>query len=249
MPTRRALWQASVCGRLQAGGAKAMRDLAGGRGARGASASASERRRLHDEATHATASSTAAMGAPLTLARFVGQERASGRDTVFLASTGRATSVGPDGALNWYRSTGAWWDGARLTDRVGGPDAEAVVPSLERLPAGPAALPGAELVVLTGARHLVLLSHTGDALASVELPAVPTGSPLAVDFDNDGVADLVVPLRTMVVGYRVTHRPGSLMLKLLFGTLGAVVALLFLRFHGAAAAGRAGRLQAKRSTD
>jgi hypothetical protein len=56
-----------------------------------------------------------------------------------------------------------------------------------------------------------------------------------------------VPLRTMVVGYRVTHRPGSLVLKLLFGTLGAVVAALFLRFHGAA--GRGGRLHAKRSTD
>lgn len=247
MPVRRALWQASVCGRLAASGAKAMRDVAGARGARGASAS--ERRRHNDAATRAIASSTAAMVAPLTLARFVGQERASGRDTIFLASTGRATSVGPDGAPNWYRSTGAWWGAAQLTDHVGGPDAEAVVPSLERMPAGPSALPGAEMVVLTGARHLVLLSNTGDALASVELPAVPTGSPLAVDFDQDGIADLVVPLRTMVVGYRVTHRPGSLVLKLLFGTLGAVVAVLFFRFHGAAAAGRVGRLHAKRSTD
>ncbi|KAJ1619888.1 hypothetical protein T492DRAFT_1082113 [Pavlovales sp. CCMP2436] len=192
----------------------------------------------------AMTSQNAAVVAPLTLPRARAGEATRARDTVFFASTGRVSSVGPDGVLNWFRPTNAWF----VAEHVVGPDLESVFPSLERLSAAPG-MP--ELVLATGARSLVVLGPGGETHATVELPAAPVGSPIAADFTNDGVADIVVPMRTMLVGYRVVRRPGSLLLQLLFGTLVVVVLVLLLRFHaGGAGAGAARNVRAlKRSTD
>ncbi|KAG8458274.1 hypothetical protein KFE25_001566 [Diacronema lutheri] len=249
VPTRQILWQAAVCGRAGGSGGSggAMRDAA--RAGRGLSGAAGARGRSSgDVASRAMSSAAAAVVAPLTMPRALAGEQSGARDTLFLASTGRVSSVGPTGALNWFRHTGAWWAAGALAEHVGGADVEAAFPSLERLPAGPAEPSAPELIVATGARALIVLSPSGEPFASLELPSAPVGAPIAADFDGDGVLDLVVQTRTALLGVRVVRRAGSLALKLVFGTLVAAVAVLAARFH-AGAAGAAGVRALKRSTD
>ena len=128
------------------------------------------------------------VAAPLLLPR----ERLGGgrpqRDSIFLASDGRLTSIGPEGALNWGVHTEAGWRVDQTTE-VDLAVAAPLLPSLTLLAPTPSSLP---LILALGEHKAVVVSSAGKVLCSVPLPQMPVAPPTLADFTGDGVLDVIL---------------------------------------------------------
>ena len=211
VPAREELWNASICGTKGA-----MRGVHHNRGRRGKGGGAGHKH-AHGVAT------------PLLLPRAAA---ASGgkrtMDSIFLASDGRVTSIGADGALNWLQDTEAGW---RTLAPSGTPANEELLPSVSLYVPSDGTEP---LIAALGESSICILSAAGRLLACQKLPHAPIAPPVLADFSADGIADIIVPCSQAVLGLRVATGAGSLLQKLLFCFLALAVGLaVLLRYGGA----------------
>ena len=148
-------------------------------------------------------------------------------DTLFLASDGRVTGVGPDGSMRWQVQSDAAW---RVLPDTGAPTDGNFLPSLTLfLPTRDAA----PLVVALGEFSVCIVSPAQEKLLVCQrIPHSPVAPPVVGDFSADGVADLIIPCATAHLGLRVSTGAGGLVAKLLFCFLGLAVALAVIVRYG-----------------
>jgi len=119
------------------------------------------------------------------------------RDIIIAVNTGVVTSYSGDGDFQWQLRNGPTWDiqykansvlydvDANRVQDVGSHDSH-----------------GAHMLVV-GQTSMSMYSQDGDVLASIEIPSVPVGKPLLVDFDSDGINDVIVLTDDAIMGYRL----------------------------------------------
>ena len=76
---------------------------------------------------------------------------------------------------------------------------------------------------------MILVGVNGENFAQVELSEPPIGSPIFGDFNGDGLQDIVLPGRTHLYGFKVTHRRGTAFFSYILYLLTAVLAVVFVR--------------------
>jgi hypothetical protein len=99
------------------------------------------------------------------------------------------------------------------------------VPTLRALALGAHAVPTA--ILAAGARRVDVISEHGNVLASMSLAAPPVQPLRVLDFNGDGLNDLVVVTATGVFGYAQVHHVGGLPLGALMLTLIVAMGVVF----------------------
>lgn len=147
------------------------------------------------------------------------------------------------GQRRWQIATPASWSNP-LTPA--GVQADRAIPTLLPLPLRAGGPP--ELILAAGDKEAVLISPTGSKLVEFELPAKPTAPLLVVDFNNDGLNDLIVTSFEGYYGFSQVRQPGALMFSTLVGCLIVAIAVVFLLQHFNQPKGGRG-VAPKRATD
>jgi len=130
-------------------------------------------------------------------------------DTIFLVSNGKMSSYRPNGRLNWQIDTEATWTKVRTkASQHSMGSSQSFTASLLPFLLDPF---GDQKAILAVGRSIVLVSPTGDILASVSLEGqIPVTSPTIGDFNNDGLDDIIVTTATGYTGFVVLNGRSSL---------------------------------------
>lgn len=150
-------------------------------------------------------------------------------DSIFVISSGRLTSLGPFGELNWQVDTVTSWTNYNPPNDK---SADAVlVPNIQAVSTAVGAQKDAVLV--TGLRDFALVSlKDGSLMASHSIPCEPVSPVVHGDFTNDGLMDFIVCCKTSFIGFSLDSRPGYWWTVVWIACgLGAIgMAVLILRF-------------------
>jgi len=137
----------------------------------------------------------------------------------FLNSRGEVTAY-HHGQRKWQVATGASWTPRTMEDPT-----HKATPTLEALPLRIGAAPAALLV---GGQHMaVVLSEHSHKLASLYYPSSPILPLQILDFNNDGLTDLLLVCRNGVYGYSQVRHPGGMAFSALVGCLIVAMAVIF----------------------
>jgi hypothetical protein len=135
---------------------------------------------------------------------------------VFLTSMGDITAYDYRGRRLWQLADAVEWD----------PAAEVpAVPTLKPLSLGVHAVPTA--ILAAGAKRVDVISEHGNILASMNLAAPPVQPVEVLDFNGDGLNDVVVVTAAGVFGYAQVHHVGGLPLGALMLTLIVAMGIIY----------------------
>ncbi|PFX31386.1 hypothetical protein AWC38_SpisGene3814 [Stylophora pistillata] len=114
-------------------------------------------------------------------------------DSIFVISSGRLTSLGPFGELNWQVDTGTSWTNYNPpSDKSAG---KVLVPNIQAVSTAVGAAQDAVLVI--GSKDFTLVSlKDGSLMASHSTPCEPVSPVVHGDFTNDGLMDFIVCCKT-----------------------------------------------------
>ena len=144
-------------------------------------------------------------------------------DAAFLNSRGEVSLYTFRGNRRYAVQAGVSWFNTDEADAH-----ERVVPTLEAFPVRRGALRGEGAMLLAiGQFHGVLLDHDGNEQASFELPSPPVAPATLMDFDGDGLTDIVVQCADGYYGVRQRRRLGGSAVAYLLISVGAAMAWLF----------------------
>eukprot|EP00887_Chlorella_sp_A99_P007059 scaffold2.g7059.t1 len=144
---------------------------------------------------------------------------------VFLNSRGELTAYSANGKLLWQTSIGADWN--VVEDEVA---KGRHVPTLRAMPLRTHATPS---VLLAADSHSAsIVSEYGAVLESMELPEVPSMALQLVDWNFDGLVDVVVVGREGMYAWAQVRRPGVLRFSALLGALLVCMAAVFITQQG-----------------
>ncbi|QDZ18116.1 hypothetical protein HOP50_01g06200 [Chloropicon primus] len=153
-------------------------------------------------------------------------ERASSKyDLVFLNSYGEATCLSSHGHRKWSVQAGSGWtgpDGQSEVDRV--------APTLRTMELR---VHGHNWVVVTaGAYSANILSPNGHKLESIDLPGKPNLDLQVMDFNSDGLNDLVLCTSEGYYGYAQIRKFSSAPLTGLLACLLVAMISIYVSLHG-----------------
>eukprot|EP00271_Cylindrocystis_brebissonii_P005161 TRINITY_DN17107_c0_g1_i1.p1 TRINITY_DN17107_c0_g1~~TRINITY_DN17107_c0_g1_i1.p1 ORF type:complete len:716 (+),score=145.26 TRINITY_DN17107_c0_g1_i1:201-2348(+) len=170
-------------------------------------------------------------------------------DTIFLTSHGDVSSYEAEslhahhGRLRWQVSTEAQWENPPMPAGV---PIERVIPTLAAIPLrrdGPI-----EVILAAGENTAVVLSPNGNKEASFTIPVAPVSPLIVVDFNNDGLNDIIAITQVGLYGFVQVRQPGIILFSSLLGLLVVGMSVLFVT-QGVGRGANGARLHRKRSTD
>lgn len=211
LPVREQVFNASICRYVGEGGRSASGRTFG----------------VRDGAFSLEVAQPALLPVPQTERQKAAQRRHARRksDVLFMNSRGEVTSVDRRGARQWSVQAGTGW-----TSFVGELEARKVAPTLEAFEIRRGT--HGEAVLAAGAYSAAVLSRTGRALGTLELPAPPVQPMLVVDWSGDGYNDLVLVTADTVYGYQQIHHAGGMPYAALVGVLVVVMSVIYFSHHG-----------------
>lgn len=138
----------------------------------------------------------------------------------YLNSRGEVTAY-HHGSRVWQVASGASWTPRTMEDPT-----HKVTPTLEALPLWVGAVPS---TLLVGGQHMaVILSEHSHRLASLYYPSSPILPLQMMDFNNDGLTDILLVCRNGVYGYSQVRHPGGVAFSALVGCLIVAMMVVFL---------------------
>lgn len=144
-------------------------------------------------------------------------------DLAFLNSRGEVSLYTFRGNLRFSVTAGIPWYNTDETEAH-----ERVVPTIEAFPLRRGAMRGeGALLLAVGQYHGVLLDHDGNEHASFELPSPPVAPAQLMDWDGDGLTDIVIQCTDGYYGIRQRRRIGGSNVAFLLVALAAGMAWLF----------------------
>ncbi|XP_031555999.1 uncharacterized protein LOC116292784 [Actinia tenebrosa] len=132
-----------------------------------------------------------------------------GFDSVFLVSTGKVTSFGPHGELNWQvKVDGSWKDRVRADElSMTQENTRSFLPSMK--PVAIESNQNQKALFIASWHHISLVSLVdGTLLASHTLPCQPVSPVVEGDFTNDGLTDVVVQCSDSYLGFSLDRHIG-----------------------------------------
>lgn len=103
------------------------------------------------------------------------------------------------------------------------------------------------MILAAGMRHSEIISEHGHRLHSLNLPELPTEPLQIVDFNGDGLNDIILIGKQKIYGYAQVQHPGGVPFSVLL--LGLIVAMGVVYMTQAGAPSRRPGQPMKRSTD
>ncbi|EIE27009.1 hypothetical protein COCSUDRAFT_83568 [Coccomyxa subellipsoidea C-169] len=162
----------------------------------------------------------------------------------FLNSRGEVTAYNAHGERLWQHAMGLAWSNRRPGGLGGGNAARRVAPTLEALPLRAGAIPAA--ILASGSWSAVVLSEHGNRLETLQFPALPALPLQILDFNGDGLNDIVLVSHDGLYGWAQVRHPGGVPFAVLIACL--IVAMAVVYFTQQAGPER-GRTKKGRSTD
>ncbi|KAG1681506.1 hypothetical protein FOA52_014012 [Chlamydomonas sp. UWO 241] len=164
---------------------------------------------------------------------------------VFATSKGLLSAVNGRGDHVWANYFPSGWPAARGGDGGGG--GGAVVPTLSVMALHRHAVP--TTVLAAGSEAAVLVSEHGRLLDVLWLPAPPVQPLIVVDFNGDGLNDVIVVTLEGVFGYAQVQHYGGFTLSALLACLIVAMGVLFYTQHGGPDGDSRARSRKLRSTE
>jgi len=145
------------------------------------------------------------------------------RDLVTAINEGTITSVNGQGIFNWQIKDGPTWD---LDYDM--PNVLSFDPDAYRAYDYGTHDTLFSHILVNGDNLLALISRNGEILTTVDVPQPPIAKPVFVDFNSDGLSDVMVLSRYALMGYELDARASVQSLFIAFIFLACLATLLFL---------------------
>eukprot|EP00803_Ostreobium_quekettii_P002515 evm.model.scf_113.4 EVM.evm.TU.scf_113.4 scf_113:72029-79810(+) len=159
---------------------------------------------------------------------------------LFHNSRGELTALNANGNKQWQVSAGTDWNPSKGMAWI----APKAVPTLIAFPLRTHAIPTSILVA--GGRTAAVYSERGHKLDGFDFPVPPVSPLQVVDFNGDGLNDIILCARNGYYGYAQVRHPGALPFKMLVMCLIVAMGVVYQTQHLSAAKGGQ---RTKRSTD
>jgi hypothetical protein len=145
------------------------------------------------------------------------------KDVVTAINSGTITSVTGQGTFNWQIREGPTWE-------LAFEDAHALSFDTDAYRAGVDGTHDNRFshIVVAGQNSFALLSREGDVLATSDIPHTPVARPVFVDFNGDGLSDVIIMTNDAVLGYQLEAHASVRSLLVAFFALALVAVVMFL---------------------
>ncbi|BDA41145.1 hypothetical protein COCOBI_01-8000 [Coccomyxa sp. Obi] len=163
---------------------------------------------------------------------------------VFLNSRGEVTAYNSHGQRLWQHAMGLSWANHKTGGLGGGHAARQVAPTLDALPLRAGAIPAALLA--SGSWSAVILSEHGNRLETLVFPALPALPLQIVDFNGDGLNDIILASHDGLYGWAQVRHPGGVPFAVLIACLIVAMAVVYFTQQVGLSGGKAKK---GRSTD
>ena len=181
---------------------------------------------LKDGLTHARrALSVVGVSAPLILRTTDPRTRVESkvRDIVTSIHTGTITSVTGEGLFNWQIRDAPSWDLSFEHAHIMSFDTDAYRVQMDGTHDN-----RFSHIVVQGESQVALLGRDGRVLTTSDIPHAPRSKPILVDFNGDGLMDLVVFTKSAVLGYELEAHASARGLLIGFIALAGMALLMFV---------------------
>lgn len=142
-------------------------------------------------------------------------------DLVFLNSRGEVTLYDPAGRRKWVRQSFVSWSDTR--DATGKPLAS---PTVRAIALRRGLLP--EAILVAGSRSGMIMSQRGNKIASFSFPDTPLHPLEVLDFNADGLNDIILCGADGYFGFVQYRHPGGLPFGALLGTMIIAIVVIWM---------------------
>eukprot|EP00963_Diacronema_lutheri_P010041 scaffold950_cov360-Pavlova_lutheri.AAC.8 len=142
-------------------------------------------------------------------------------DLVFLNSRGDVTMYGPSGQRKWFRQAYVTW---KESLDIGGKPEE--VPTLRPMALRRGHL--AETIVVAGSQSGSIMSRAGDKMASFNFPSPPVQPLEVLDFNADGLNDIILCTADGYYGFVQVRHSGGVPFGALIGMMIVAIVVIWM---------------------